>query len=119
MRKTLLAASAVTTIAALGLAGCTSYAKDLKVICEAPDRVQGADPDPAMRAVQLAEYISQNLGSKDGRATFSAIANMNPRDKATLLRDEARAQGLSRCAFADLMDSYAAGEPEAEAPAIR
>ena len=99
---------------ALPLVGCGSYRKDVETICFAPERVaREADADPSRRATLIAEYLSQNLQTSEGRKLMGAMAAVEPAMQPELLQHEARRAGLSSCPLAEEESAHATFQPTA------
>jgi len=94
---------ALLTVVVL-LAGCGSYKKDLATICDAPNQAAITATDPSERVTLLAAWIDQRIKTDEARNLFSALANASPNDKSTMLREEAKKNGIASCPLADVFE---------------
>lgn len=99
--------------AALVLAGCESYEKDLRVICDAPKVVDGSG-DPAEVAMRLAQHVQQNVRSQKAMDFLESLGDpsLDPDQKREKLVTEAAKHGISPCAMAELQASAVEPVPE-------
>ena len=94
---------------ALILVGCQSgkdakpqaYVEDLERICNA-EAMSGADElDPNGRSLFVATWLGNNLVTQEARDLMGKQAPLPPKEKAALLRAEAKEAGLPGCPTAD------------------
>ena len=94
---------------ALVVAGCQSgkqakpkaYVEDLERICNA-EELSGADEqDPNRRSLFVATWLGNSLVTQEARDLMAKQAPLAPKEKAALLRAEAKEAGLSGCPTAD------------------
>lgn len=98
----------VTALAALLLAGCGTYKKDVQTMCDAPDRASiPPGSDVFAKNIAMAEWVDTHLSTSEGKRTFTALAAVEPHKKAELLRAEATKNGIGSCALADYYDNEA------------
>lgn len=79
------------------------FKKSLRIICEAPDRIElppGADP--STRAQALADYIQANATDPDAVRLMQQMASMAPDDRGPELARFARENGIERCPLAEM-----------------
>ena len=86
-----------------------TYAEALDVICNQwVGLAEIENAEPSIRAMRLAEWISERLTNPQAIEMFDNIATVSPEDRANILRIQAQEQGLDRCAIVEIWT------PEAE-----
>ena len=66
----------------------------------------GLSVDPIDRPPLYAAWVQPRLGSKEGKAFFAKLPSLPEPERAKTLRDEAKAHGITTCAFADFYDAH-------------
>lgn len=101
--------------AGAGLSGCmlaelwaappppSPYVRDIGTICETSSHV-GPSADPAAQATAAAGWLRANLSDPRAIDFFGSLADMDPEQRVTALRDEATLAGLAACPYADWME---------------
>lgn len=109
--------AATVAVFALGsLGACASPRADFQRICDAEKTARAAEPNFAALPLQdqlgfAVSAAAKRVKSEEGMNTLSALASVNPADKAELLRRAAAEQGVSPCAVADFMDRINRPDP--------
>src|SRR5579859_6920363 len=93
------ARSGLLMVAALLLPGCHSYHQDLDTICHVWER-SGADPKDGLASV--APWLSEHIHTDRARNLFREAAEEGSIHQFDAkLRQEAAAEGIEPCPFAD------------------
>lgn len=96
-------------LVALVFVGCQSgkqakpsaYVEDLARICNAEAMSGAGEQDPNRRSLFVATWLGNNLVTQEARDLLAKQAPLPPKEKAALLRGEAKEAGLSGCPTAD------------------
>lgn len=92
-----------------------SYAQALGMMCDV-DRLAGVDGSDPLEASSAREnYLLANVENPDGIYFLTIFRSKGGNEQAKLLADEARRQGLPRCALADQLKADASGDADAAA----
>ena len=87
-------------VAVLVLAGCQSFSEGMKVVCDAPTKV---DPklEPADKAAAIATVIQKDLTNKEVLDLIRTLGASSPEDKDKGFADAVKRAGLSSCPLLD------------------
>jgi hypothetical protein len=92
----------VLALVALALVACQSHATAMEIVCNAPIACDDCNAaDPAMRAANIARYLSDHVTNAEAVQMFSALATMEPEDRMRIVRAEAAREGITSCPLAD------------------
>lgn len=104
-------------VSAVVLSACGSLKKDMQTMCDAPSKVELSKYDPADQGTILAGWIDEHLSSSEGKKFFSSLASIDPRERTRLIREAAKEQGLTTCAWADFYEAAMKAKPVEPTPA--
>ena len=77
--------------------------RSLRIICEAPDKVQlPPEADQSARAQATADYIKANVTDPDALKLMAELATYDPIQRGPTLAEIARKNGIERCPLAEL-----------------
>lgn len=80
------------------LVGCQSRAEGFRVLCNAPrDCAACMAAPPEQQATLLAAYIDDHLSNGEVRDLFQHLPQVDPAQRATLVRSAAAADGITEC----------------------
>lgn len=83
-----------------------SYSAGLQVICDAPNTCADCMTTTAEnRQILLAKHIEDQLWNSSATELLTALASADPQMKIEMLRQEAQANGIQTCAFADMLEN--------------
>ncbi len=78
-----------------------AYVEDLERICNAEAMSGAGELDPNGRSLFVATWLANNLVTQEARDLMAKQAPLPPKQKAALLRAEAKEAGLPGCPTAD------------------
>ena len=93
----------ILLIAALGLAGCTSFKDDVETICDAPDKIgDTTNMKPNEKMQKMSVYIDEHVKSATGRDFLSVLASTGRGGRNKLIRVQAAKFNINPCHMADI-----------------
>ncbi|QDE81872.1 hypothetical protein BHS07_10110 [Myxococcus xanthus] len=102
MFRPLLGGLAVALVTA-----CGSYKRDMEDACHAVERSKARELPIAEEEIltRAASWAAERARTSDGQMFWAAIVNINPQDKAKVLRDAAKEAGVVDCPLADALEA--------------
>jgi hypothetical protein len=92
-------------LAVVAVSACATVKDDLATLCSAPAGAPAfADVLPADRPVVMISWAGERMKTEEGRQLISALGQVHPNDRATILRNTAQEEGLATCGFADWLE---------------
>ena len=93
---------------------CGSYKKDLDNLCNGLERSGASKDGGSEKFSKMAEWMSENVSSSEGRELFQGLAMVDSETKVRILREEAKKVGITSCPLADAWEAglKARGIPE-------
>jgi hypothetical protein len=97
----------LASLASLAI-GCTSYARDVERICDAPSRSKYETKNAGDRDAQLKvmmEWAEPQAATPEGKALTQSVLHAQMYARAKLLRDAQKQASLGSCELADWVES--------------